>query len=384
MLKEPIYLDYNATSPVDPRVLEAMLPYFSLHFGNAASTTHAQGWVASEAVNTARNEVADLIGASPEEIIFTSGATEAVNLALKGLFALHKNHRKHIITASTEHQSVLETCKNLEDQGALVSYLPVDREGLIAPEALRNTITPQTLVVAIMYANNETGVIQNIPALSEIAHEHSVFFLSDASQAVGKMRIDVQEDGIDLLCLSGHKLYGPKGIGALYLKRKNPRVKLLAQMHGGSQEAGLRGGTLNVPGIVGLGAACRIAAGEMWENGISLSRLRTRLEQALIEFNDVYVNGSQKHRMGHVSNISFRNIDSKALIKALPHIAFSTGSACNANSGKPSHVLMAMGVPSDLSSGAIRLSLGKYTTDKDIDTAIADFSLTVKALRNLY
>ena len=381
MQKTAVYLDYNATTPVDPGVLTTMLPYFSQHFGNPASALHQQGWIAAEAINTARIQVAALLHTRPEEIVFTSCATESINLAIKGLYEVHKSQRNHIVTLATEHAAVLETCRALEKQGAKVSYLPVDREGRLDPAILKKAITPQTLLVCIMYANNETGVLQDISLLSGITHAHQAFFMTDATQAVGKIRVDVDEDGIDLLSVSAHKMYGPKGVGALYIRRKDPRVKLQALLHGGSQEQALRAGTLNVPGIVGLGAACMLAENEMWENSIRISKLRTRLEQGLLDLGGVSVNGSQKFRLPNVSNLSFQGVRALELVAALPQLSFSTGSACHTATAQPSHVLEAMGLSPDLSFNAIRLSLGKYTNDEEISFALEAFETSIKKAR---
>jgi cysteine desulfurase len=376
MSKEAVYLDYNATTPVDPRVLKAILPYFNQHFGNPSSALHQHGWIAQAAVSKAREEVAALINTHTDEIIFTSGATESIHLAIQGLYDIHKNQRNHIVTLKSEHAAVLETCKNLEKQGAMISYLPVDREGRLDPETLEKAITHQTLLVCIMYANNETGVLQDIPRLSKIAHDKNAFFMSDATQAMGKVRVDVAEDGIDLLSISAHKMYGPKGIGALYIRRTNPRVKINAQLLGGQQEHALRAGTLNVPGIVGLGAACALAENEMWDDNMRISKLRTRLEQGLLDLGGISVNGSQKFRLPNVSNLSFQGIKAGSLITALPLLSFSTGSACHSAISKPSHVLEAMGLPADLCFNALRFSLGKYTTE-------AEITFTLESIRNV-
>jgi cysteine desulfurase len=376
-----IYLDYNATTPVDPRVLEAMLPYFTVNFGNASSASHRLGWVAEEAVTIARQQVAALIHASPEEIIFTSGATEAINLALKGVYEKYKSQRNHIITISTEHSAVLETCNALEKQGARITYIHVDRDGRLDPNAISDAICEQTLLIAVMYANNETGVLQDMEKLAQIAHENSVFFMTDSTQAIGKVRVDVMEDGIDILCLSAHKLYGPKGSGALYIRQRNPKVRAAAQLHGGSHEFGLRAGTLNVPGIVGLGKACELAKAEMWDDNSRISKLRTVLEQHLTDLGNVYVNGSQKNRLPNVSNLWIEGVSSQDLTGALPSLAFSTGSACQSASGKPSHVLSAMGLSIHECRQAIRLSLGKQTTIEEIQTTIERMTEAIHKIR---
>lgn len=371
-----IYLDYNSTTPVDQRVLQAMLPYFSEKFGNAASRTHALGWVAEEAVKTAREQVGQLINCSERELIFTSGATEAINLAIKGVYEAYQTKGKHIVVAATEHKAVLDTCKALEKKGAEVTYLPVNREGLIDLNQLNNSITPSTILVCVMFANNETGVIQPVDQIAAIIHAKGSIFMSDATQAVGKMNVDVQADGIDLLCLSAHKFYGPKGAGALYVRRKDPRVTLTAQIHGGGHERGLRSGTLNVPAIVGLGKACEIAKAEMWDDAQRISKLRTLLEQSLMEPGGVFVNGSQKNRLPNVTNLSFTGIKADSLITKLPDIALSTGSACSSAIPEPSHVLMAMGLTQEQAYSSVRFSLGKYTTEEEIKYVIEQFSRT--------
>ncbi len=382
MNKNPVYLDYNATTPVDERVLAEMLPYFNSRFGNAASKSHSFGWVAADAVKQARERLAALINAEEQEVIFTSGATESINLALKGAYDIYKTKGNHIITVSTEHRAVLDTCERLEKEGAVITYLPVDREGLIDLNELKKAITDKTILICVMYANNETGVIQPMKAIGDLAHQRGILLMSDATQAVGKMRIDVSEEGIDLLCLSGHKIYGPKGVGALYVRRKDPRVRLAAQMHGGGHENGLRSGTLNVPGIVGLGKACEIAANEMWEDAMRISKLRTRLEHELIDLGNVFVNGPQKSRLSNVTNISFQGIKAGDIISRLSDIAVATGSACSSDRLEPSHVLKAMGLSDDLSYSAIRFSLGKYTTPEEIDYTIQRFSESIPSLRS--
>ncbi|HNH20804.1 MAG TPA: aminotransferase class V-fold PLP-dependent enzyme, partial [Ferruginibacter sp.] len=305
MLKLPIYLDNNATTPMDPRVLEAMTPYFLDHFGNAASRNHPFGWAAEEAVDYAREQVAKLIGADPKEIIFTSGATEGDNLAIKGVFEMYASKGNHIITAVTEHKAVLDTCKHIEKLGGEVTYLPVNAEGLIDLKELEAAIKPTTILIAIMYANNEIGVVQPVKEISAIARKNGVLLFTDGTQAVGKIPVDVNKDGIDLMAFSAHKMYGPKGVGALYVRRKNPRVKVTAQMDGGGHERGMRSGTLNVPGIVGLGKACELCMLEMEEDTKRISKLRDKLETELMKLEEAYVNGSREHRLPHVSNISF-------------------------------------------------------------------------------
>ena len=375
-----IYLDYNSTTPVDPRVLEAMLPYFTEKFGNAASKTHSYGWIGEAAVEKAREEVAKLIGATAHELIFTAGATEAINLAIKGVFENYSAKGNHIITVSTEHKAVLDTCRYLETKGAQVTYLPVNREGLIDLDWLRESITEKTILVCVMYANNETGVIQPISEISEIVHEKGCIFMSDATQAVGKINVNVEEDGIGLLCLSAHKFYGPKGIGALYVRRKNPRVSLSPLIHGGGHERGLRSGTLNVPAIAGLGKASELAEKEMWDDAQRVSALRTLLEQNLTETGKVYINGSIKNRLPNTTNLSFQNIKADSLIAKLPDIAAATGSACTSAVPGPSHVLKAMGLSDEMAYSSIRFSLGKFTPKEEIETAIHKIN---KALKDL-
>lgn len=377
-----VYLDHNSTTPVDPRVLEAMLPYFSEKFGNAASKTHVYGWVAEAAVEQARERVAKMIGTTSQEIIFTSGATESINLALKGVFENYQNKGKHIVTISTEHKAVLDCCKYLETKGANITYLPVDREGLIDLDQLRNSITPSTLLVCVMYANNETGVIQPISEISKIVHEKGCFFMSDATQAVGKIQVNVESDSIDMLCFSSHKMYGPKGAGALFVRRKNPRVVLSPLIHGGGHERGLRSGTLNVPAIVGFGMACEIAAKEIWEDSQRTSQLRTMLEQSLLAIGNVFVNGSMKNRLPNVSNLCFQDKKADELIAKLPDIAFSTGSACTSAIAEPSHVLKAMGLSDEMAYSSVRFSLGKFTTKEEIEIATKSIIEKIKEIGN--
>lgn len=383
-LKLPIYLDNNATTPMDPRVLEAMLPYFVEKFGNAASRNHSFGWVAEEAVDYAREQVAKLINADPKEIIFTSGATESDNLALKGVFEMYASKGNHIITATTEHKAVLDTCKHIEKMGGQVTYLEVTPEGLIDLKELENAITDKTILIAIMYGNNEIGVIQPVREISAIARKHGVLFFTDATQAVGKIPVDVQADGIDLMAFSGHKMYGPKGVGALYVRRKNPRVKVTAQMDGGGHERGMRSGTMNVPGIVGLGKACEICMNEMEAEAKRLSVMRDRLENALMELEEAYVNGSKEHRLPHVSNISFKYVEGEGLMMGFnKNIALSSGSACTSASLEPSYVLKALGLGDDLAHSSLRFGLGRFTTDEQIDYTINAIKDTVLKLREM-
>jgi cysteine desulfurase len=379
----PIYLDNNATTPMDPRVLEAMLPYFTNKFGNAASRNHHFGWVAEEGVDYAREQVAKLIGASEKEIIFTSGATESDNLAIKGVFEMYKEKGNHIITAVTEHKAVLDACKHVEKLGGKVTYLPVQEDGLLNLEQLEAAMTPETILVSIMYGNNEIGVIQPVKEIAAIAHKHGALFMTDATQAVGKIPVDVNADGIDLLALSAHKMYGPKGVGALYVRRKGPRVKVTAQMDGGGHERGMRSGTLNVPGIVGLGKACEIANNEMASEAARLSAMRDRLQASLTELEESYVNGNVQHRLPHVANISFKYVEGEGLMMAMKDLAVSSGSACTSASLEPSYVLKSLGLSDDLAHSSIRFGLGRFTTDEEVDYAIEVTKKAVTHLREL-
>lgn len=382
MLRLPVYLDYNATTPCDPRVVEAMLPFFTEVFGNAASRSHAFGWAAEEAVEIAREQLAALIGAEPKEIVFTSGATEADNLALKGVFDRYAAKGSHIITCRTEHKAVLDTCKHIEKMGGEVTYLPVDPNGLIDPGAVEAAIRPATVLIALMYANNETGVIHPIRDVSAIARKHGILFFCDATQAVGKIPVDVQADGIDLLACSAHKLYGPKGTGALYVRRKNPRVSLLPQMDGGGHERNMRSGTLNVPGIVGFGKAADLCRQSLDTEAPRLNALRDRLEATLLGLGQTYLNGHPTLRLPHTTNLSFRNIESQSLMLSVSkEIALSSGSACTSASIEPSYVLKAMGVPDDLAHASLRLSLGRFTTPEEIDYTITHLTSAITRLR---
>ena len=383
-LKLPIYLDNNATTPMDPRVLEAMLPYFVENFGNAASRNHSFGWVAEEAVDYAREQVAKLINADPKEIIFTSGATEADNLAIKGVYEMYASKGNHIITATTEHKAVLDTCKHIEKTGGKVTYLEVKPDGLVDLAELEAAITPETILIAIMYGNNEIGVIQPVREISAIARKHGVLFFTDATQAVGKVPVDVQKDGIDLMAFSAHKMYGPKGVGALYVRRKNPRVKVTAQMDGGGHERGMRSGTLNVPGIVGFGKACELCMNEMESEAKRLSIMRDRLESALMELEEAYVNGNREHRLPHTANISFKYVEGEGLMMGFnKDIAVSSGSACTSASLEPSYVLKALGLGDDLAHSSLRFGLGRFTTDEQIDYTINAVKNTVLKLREM-
>ena len=384
MLKLPIYLDHNATTPMDPRVLEAMIPYFTENFGNAASRNHAFGWQAEEAVDYAREQVAKLINADPKEIIFTSGATEGDNLAIKGVYEMYASKGNHIITCTTEHKAVLDTCKHLEKLGAEVTYLDVQPDGLIDLKALEAAMRPTTILVAIMYANNEIGVIQPIKEISAIAKKHGALVFTDGVQAVGKIPVDVIADGIDIMAFTAHKMYGPKGVGALYVRRKNPRVKVTAQMDGGGHERGMRSGTLNVPGIVGFGKACELARLEMAADTERISKLRDKLENALKQIEESYVNGNPAHRLPHVSNISFKYVEGEGLMMGFnQNIALSSGSACTSASLEPSYVLRALGRNDELAHSSIRFTLGRFTTEEEVDFTIKLVKEKIAKLREL-
>jgi cysteine desulfurase len=379
----PIYLDNNATTPMDPRVLEAMLPYFNQKFGNAASRNHAFGWVAEEAVDYAREQVAKIIGANEKEIIFTSGATEADNLAIKGVFEMYKDKGNHIITTTTEHKAVLDTCNHVEKLGGRVTYLPVQADGLVNLQELEAAMTSETILVSVMYGNNEIGVIQPIKEIAAIAHKYGALFMTDATQAVGKIPVDVIADGIDLLAFTAHKIYGPKGVGALYVRRKGPRVKVTAQMDGGGHERGMRSGTLNVPGIVGFGKACELCMQEMEGEAKRLSALRDKLQTSLLELEESYVNGNVEHRLPHVANISFKYVEGEGLMMAMKDLAVSSGSACTSASLEPSYVLKSLGLSDDLAHSSIRFGLGRFTTDEEVDYAIEVTKKSVTHLRDL-
>jgi len=384
MLKLPVYLDHNATTPCDPRVVEAMIPYFTESFGNAASRNHPFGWQAEEAVDYAREQVAKLIGADPKEIIFTSGATEADNLAIKGVFEMYASKGNHIITCNIEHKAVLDTCKHIEKLGGEVTYLQVNNEGLVTPEQVEAAIRPNTILIALMYGNNEIGTLMPIREIGAIARKHGVLLFTDATQAVGKIPVDVNTDNIDLLAMTAHKMYGPKGIGALYVRRKNPRVKVTAQMDGGGHERGMRSGTLNVPGIVGFGKAAELARLEMAQDAERLSKLRDKLENALLALEESYLNGSREHRLPHTTNISFKYVEGEGLLMGFnKNIALSSGSACTSASLEPSYVLKALGLGDDLAHSSLRFGLGRYTTEDQIDYTIEQVSNTVNKLREM-
>jgi cysteine desulfurase len=383
MLKLPIYLDNSSTTPVDPRVLEAMIPYFTEHFGNAASRSHPFGWSAEDAVDHAREQVARLINATEKEIIFTSGATEGDNLAMKGVFDMYSRKGNHIITVTTEHKAVLDTGKHIERMGGEVTYLKVDSQGNIDLKELEAAITDKTILVSIMYANNEMGTIHPIREIADIVHKKGALLFTDATQAAGKIPVDVIADGIDLMTFTAHKMYGPKGVGALYVRRKNPRVKVTAQLDGGGHERGMRSGTLNVPGIVGFGKAAELAMHEMHQDAERLSALRDKLENALLGLEEAYVNGNPESRLPHLTNISFKYVEGEGLMMAFKDIAVSSGSACTSASLEPSYVLKALGLGDDLAHSSIRFSLGRFTTEEQIDYTIDHVKTAVTKLREM-
>jgi cysteine desulfurase len=383
-VKLPIYFDNHATTQVDPRVLDAMLPYFGDKFGNAASRNHSFGWAGEEAVENARGQVASLIGATAKEIIFTSGATESDNLMIKGVAEMYREKGNHIITQAIEHKAVLDTCKRLEKYGYEVTYLPVQRDGRVDPEDVRKAITPKTILITIMYANNEIGVVNPIQEIGKIAKEHGIIFAVDGVQAVGKIPVDVQKDNIDLLAISAHKIYGPKGVGALYVRRRNPRVQLSAVIDGGGHERGMRSGTLNVPGIVGLGKACEVAQQEMAQEGARLLALRERLRKGLeARLDEVFINGSMEHRLPNNLNMSFAYVEGESLLMGINDIAVSSGSACTSATLEPSYVLKALGVGEDLAHTSIRFGLGRFNTEEEVDYVIEKMVQVVSKLREL-
>lgn len=384
MLKFPIYLDHNATTPCDPRVVDAMVPFFTNNFGNAASRNHPFGWQAEEAVDYAREQVAKLIGADPKEIIFTSGATEGDNLGIKGVFEMYASKGNHIITCNIEHKAVLDTCKHIEKEGGEVTYLKVKPNGLIDLAELEAAIKPTTILIAIMYANNEIGTVMPMKEISAIAKKHGVLVFTDGVQAVGKIPVDVNKDGIDLMAFTAHKMYGPKGVGALYVRRKNPRVKVTAQIDGGGHERGMRSGTLNVPGIVGFGKACEICMNEMEADTERITKLRDKLENALLKVDESYLNGDKEHRLPHVSNISFKYVEGEGLMMGFNKtIALSSGSACTSASLEPSYVLKALGLGDDLAHSSLRFGLGRFTTEDQIDYTVEQVTNTVNKLREM-
>lgn len=380
-----IYLDNNSTTPCDPRVVETMVPFFYQMPGNAASRSHPFGWQAEEAVDYAREQVANLISADSKEIIFTSGATEGDNLALKGVFEMYKRKGNHIITLTTEHKAVLDSCKKIEKMGGEVTYLEVERDGLVDLKKLEAAITDKTILISIMFANNETGVIQPMKEIGDICAKHGVLFMSDATQAVGKIPVNPKELGIHIMAFTAHKMYGPKGVGAVFVNRKNPRVKLTAQLDGGGHERGMRSGTLNVPGIVGFGKACELAQKEMAKDAERLSKLRDKLEKGFMErLEECYINGNTDHRMPHVTNISFKHVEGEGLMMTFnQNIAVSSGSACTSASLEPSYVLIALGLGDDLAHSSIRFSLGRFTTEEEIDATLDLVSKGVTHMRDL-
>lgn len=383
-MKLPIYLDNHATTPLDPRVLNAMLPYFTEHFGNAASRNHPFGWQAEEAVEKARKQVADLVGANAKEIVFTSGATESNNLALKGVAQMYAEKGHHIITAASEHKAVLDTCKHLEKEGCRVTYLPLQHDGLIDLEMLQGAITDKTILVSIMYANNEIGVLQPVREIGRICKERGVLFHTDGVQAVGKVPVNVIADNIDLMSITAHKFYGPKGVGALYVRRKSPRVQVTAQIDGGGHERGMRSGTLNVPGIAGFGEAAAIAKREMAEEAARLRELRDWLKDKLMsELDEVYINGSWEHRLPHNLNMSFAYVEGESLLMGINDIAVSSGSACTSATLEPSYVLKALGMGDDLAHSSIRFGLGRFNTREEVEYSAERLIDVVRKLREL-
>jgi len=381
MARKTAYFDYNATTPLDKRVLDKMMPYLTREYGNAASSTHSYGWIAADAVKLAREQVATAMGASPQEIVFTSGATEAINLALKGVAEMYARKGNHIVTVATEHKAVLDVCKRLSQLGKEVTYLKVNQAGIIDLNELEQAIREDTLMVCVMLANNETGVIQPIRAIADIVHSKGAIMMSDAVQAFGKIPVKVDELGIDLMAVSAHKLYGPKGVGALYIRRRNPRVRIMPQIEGGGHERGRRSGTLNVPAIVGFGEAIRIASQEMAEERIRLKKLRDQLAEGLSTLSHIHINGHLTQRLSHVLNIAFEGVDSEGLIMAMRRIAVATGSACTSATMSPSHVLLAMGLSAELAYSSIRFSLGRFTTEEEVALAIQEVRAGVTRLR---
>jgi cysteine desulfurase len=383
-IKLPIYFDNHATTKVDPRVVAAMTPYFNDIYGNAASRNHEYGWKAEEGVENGRAQVAKLVNATPKEIVFTSGATESTNLAIKGVAQMYREKGNHIITQVTEHKATLDTCKSLEKQGYEVTYLPVEKDGRINLEDLKRAITPKTILISIMYANNEIGTVQPVQEIGKIAKEKGVFFHVDGVQAVGKIPVDVQKDGIDLMSISAHKLYGPKGVGALYVRRKNPRVQLASQIDGGGHERGMRSGTLNVPGIVGLGKACELCGEEMAQEAAKLSKMRDRLRESIMSrLDETFINGSEEFRLPHNINISFAYVEGESLLMGINDIAVSSGSACTSATLEPSYVLKALGVGEDLAHTSIRFGLGRFNTDEEVEYVADRVVETVSRLREL-
>lgn len=383
-MKLPVYMDNHATTPVDPEVLQAMLPYFTEHFGNAASRNHIFGWKADEATEHAREQIARLINADPKEIVFTSGATESDNVAIKGVAEMYRDKGNHIITVVTEHKAVLDTCKRLEKSGHKVTYLPVEKDGRVSPEAVREAITDNTILISIMFANNEIGTIHPIPEIGKVAREKGVLFHTDATQAVGKIPVDVQAMNIDLASLSAHKMYGPKGVGALYVRRKAPRVRLAPLIDGGGHERGMRSGTLNVPGIVGFGKACELCQQKMPEEAARLRALRDKMKDAILgALEDVYLNGHPTERLPGNLNLSFAYVEGESLLMGLKEIALSSGSACTSATLEPSYVLKALGIGEDLAHSSIRFGLGRFNTEEEVDYTIGQVIENVIRLREM-
>ncbi|MGB9257332.1 MAG: IscS subfamily cysteine desulfurase [Candidatus Korobacteraceae bacterium] len=383
-VKLPIYMDNHATTRTDPRVLEAMLPYFCESYGNAASRNHEFGWVAEQAVEQGRTQIAKLIGASSKEIIFTSGATESDNLAIKGVAEMYREKGNHIITQPTEHKAVLDSCKRLEKHGFRVTYLPVQKDGRIDLDDLKRAMDDTTILVTIMAANNEIGVLQPIREIGALCHERGVLFHSDAVQAIGKVPFNVIQDNVDIASISAHKLYGPKGVGALYVRRRNPRVQLVAQIDGGGHERGMRSGTLNVPGIVGLGKACELSGAEMAEEATKLAALRDRLKTAIMgQLDEVYINGSMEHRLPGNLNLSFAYVEGESLLMGINDVAVSSGSACTSATLEPSYVLKALGAGDDLAHSSIRFGIGRFNTEAEVDYVAERVVDTVTRLREL-
>jgi cysteine desulfurase len=383
-IKLPIYMDYHATTPVDPRVVESMLPYFTEHFGNAASRNHPFGWEAEEAVELGRKQVAELIGANAKEIVFTSGATESDNLAIKGVAEMYREKGNHIITCVTEHKAVIDTCKRLEKEGYRVTYLPVQKDGLVNLDDLRAAITEKTILITLMAANNEIGVVQPVAEIGAIAKEKGILFHTDAVQAVGKIPFNVNELKVDMASISAHKMYGPKGVGALYVRRRNPRVLLSPLIDGGGHERGMRSGTLNVPGIVGFGKAAELCRVEMASDTARLKGLRDRLNKKLHDgLDEIYINGSMDHRLPHNLNISFAYVEGESLLMGINDVAVSSGSACTSASLEPSYVLKALGAGDDLAHSSIRFGLGRWTTDEEVDYVVNKLITVVTRLREM-
>jgi cysteine desulfurase len=384
-MKKPVYMDNHATTRVDSRVLDAMLPYFTEKFGNAASRNHSFGWEAEEAVDRSRNQIAALIGAKSKEIIFTSGATESDNLAIKGVVEFYKDKGNHIISCVTEHKAVLDSCRALERAGkATVTYLPVDKYGMVDPDAVRRAITDKTVLITIMWANNEIGTIHPIAEIGKIAKEKGIVFHTDAVQAIGKVPVDFEKAGVDLASITAHKIYGPKGIGALYVRSKGPRVRLTPQMDGGGHERGMRSGTLNVPGIVGLGAACEISGKEMVDEAQRLIQLRSQLQAGLFErLDEIYVNGHPTERLPGNLNVSFAYVEGESLLMGINDIAVSSGSACTSATLEPSYVIRALGIDDELAHSSIRFGLGRFNTEEEVDYVTDRVSKEVKRLREM-